>query len=409
MKILNFASANIDYVYDVPHILRPGETLSARSMGIFPGGKGLNQSVAAAKAGGCVYHAGFIGSDGDFLVDILQSSGVQLPYMRRASGKNGHAMIQVNSQGENCIVIFQGTNGLFTEDYIDSVLADFDSGDYCMVQNEITMLDYILARASEKGIKVVLNPSPYTESLKALDLRQVSWLILNETEAQGFFGTEDPQQIRQQLAPWPELSVVLTLGVRGALCITRDRLIRCPAYRVEAVDTTAAGDCFTGFFVAQLAAGIGCGAALKAASCASAITVSRRGAAPSIPFMAEVETKMPSLEPYPMELGKKQGLRQRVQQWLEGNLTGAALEDLARELGYSKAYTGTLLQETFGQTFTQMLQKARCQAAAKLLRTTELSVKEIAARVGYENESFFRKIFREYSGKNPLEYRKEEE
>lgn len=408
MKILNFASANIDYVYDVPHILRPGETLAARSMDIFPGGKGLNQSVAAAKAGGCVYHAGFIGSDGDFLVDILERSGAKLPYLQRVPEKNGHAMIQVNSQGENCIVIFQGTNGLFTEAYIDRVLEDFEKGDYVLAQNEITYLPYILDKAAGKGLEVVLNPSPYTEELRALDLGKISWLILNETEAQAFFHTEDPQQIRSALKQWTGLKVVLTLGVRGSVCITQNTILCCPAYRVEAVDTTAAGDCFTGYFVAQLARGVGCGTALKTASCASAVTVSRRGAAPSIPFKEEVEAALASLEAYPPEGGKKMLLRQTVVEWLETDLAQANLETLAGKLGYSKSYTGSLVREVFGETFSSILQKARCDAAAKLLRTTDLPIKEIAGKVGYENESFFRRLFRERYGKNPQEYRSEE-
>lgn len=409
MKILNFASANIDYVYDVPHILRPGETLSARAMEIFPGGKGLNQSVAAAKAGGSVYHAGFIGGDGDFLVDILESSGAKIPYLQRVPEKNGHAMIQVNEQGENCIIIFQGTNGLFTEDYIDSVLRDFGRGDYCMVQNEITNLPYILEKASQKGLEVVFNPSPYTQALRELNLRQVSWLILNETEAQGFFETEDPGQIRDRLKRWPEMKVVLTLGARGALCVTQTDILRCPAYQVKAVDTTAAGDCFTGFFVAQLAQGIDRGTALKLASCASALTVSRKGAAPSIPFLAEVEAAMPSMKAYSAESGKKLLLRQTMPQWLEADPAHASLDALAQKLGYSKSYTGSLVREVFGKSFTQMLHKTRCDVASRLLRATDLPVKEIAARVGYENESFFRRLFREFTGKNPLEYRKEEE
>ena len=407
MRILNFASANIDYVYAVPHILRPGETLPARSMEIFPGGKGLNQSVAAAKAGGCVYHAGFIGSDGDFLVDILESSGAKLPYLQRVPEKNGHAMIQVNDQGENCIIIFQGTNGLFSEGYIDRVLADFGSGDYVMLQNEINNLPYILEKAAGKGLEVVLNPSPYTDGLRNLDLSRVSWLILNETEAQGFFETEDPMQIRDSLKRWPKLKVVLTLGARGALCITQSDLIRCQAYQVQAVDTTAAGDCFTGFFVAQLARGTDYEAALKLASCASALTVSRKGAAPSIPFLAEVEAAMPSMKAYPAENGKKQLLRQTMEAWLEEDPKHANLEALARKLGYSKSYTGSLIREIFGKSFTQMLHKTRCDGAAKLLRETDLPVKEIAERVGYENESFFRRVFREYCGKNPQAYRKE--
>ena len=300
MKILNFASANIDYVYDVNHIVMPGETISSSRMDIFAGGKGLNQSVAAAKAGGCVYHAGFIGADGDFLTEILRDSGANLTYTRRSEQKNGHAMIQVNQNGENCIIVFPGTNALFTKAYIDEVLSDFSQGDMLIVQNEITNLPYAIERASQKGLTVVLNPSPFEDRLKELDYNLIFWLILNETEAQGIFSTDDPQQIHTQIKDrHPHLKVVLTRGVKGCVCMTEKEILTCPAYRVEAVDTTAAGDCFTGYFVTLLAAGEDCETALKFASAASAITVSRKGAAPSIPYIQEVNAALNTLKPYP--------------------------------------------------------------------------------------------------------------
>lgn len=300
MKILNFASANIDYVYDVNHIVMPGETISAKRMDIFAGGKGLNQSVAAAKAGGCVYHAGFIGEDGDFLIEMLRDSGANLDHTRRSEQKNGHAMIQVNPKGENCIIVFPGTNALFTQSYIDEVLSDFSQGDMLIVQNEITNLPYAIGRAYQKGLTIVLNPSPFEDNLMELDFNLISWLILNEKEAQGFFRTDDPRQIHSQIKDrHPHLKVVLTRGVQGCVCITGKEILAYPAYRVEAVDTTAAGDCFTGYFVSLLAAGAECETALKVASAASAITVSRKGAAPSIPYIQEVNAALNTLKPYP--------------------------------------------------------------------------------------------------------------
>lgn len=300
MRILNFASANIDYVYDVNHIVKPGETISAKRMDIFAGGKGLNQSVATAKAGGSVYHAGFIGSDGDFLVEILQDSGVNLNYTRRSEDKNGHAMIQVNQNGENCIIVFPGTNALFTRAYIDEVLSDFSQGDMLIVQNEITNLSYAIERAYQKGLTIVLNPSPFEDKLKELDFNLISWLILNETEARGIFSTDDPRQIHTQIKDrYPQLKVVLTRGVKGCVCLTESEILTYPAYRVDTVDTTAAGDCFTGYFVSLIAAGADYENALKVASAASAITVSRKGAAPSIPYIREVNAALHTLNPYP--------------------------------------------------------------------------------------------------------------
>lgn len=171
MKILNFTSANVDYVYSVSHIVRPGETISAPKMEIFPGGKGLNQSVAVARAGGNIYHAGFVGTDGGLLEDILADSGAKLDFLCRADSKNGHAIIQVNEQAENCIVIYQGTNGMFSKEYIDNVLGAFVAGDFAMVQNEVNNLPYIIEKAYEKGLQIVFNPSPFDDSLKNLELK----------------------------------------------------------------------------------------------------------------------------------------------------------------------------------------------------------------------------------------------
>lgn len=300
MKIVNFASANIDYVYDVNHIVRPGETISAKTMEIFAGGKGLNQSVAIAKAGGCVYHAGFIGSDGGFLLKILQDCGAKLDYICQVEEKNGHAIIQVNQKGENCIVVFPGTNALVSKTYIDKVLADFTRGDMVILQNEITNLPYIMEMAHKKGLSIVLNPSPFEEKLKELDLNLISCLVLNETEAQGIFGTDDPSRIHGALkAGYPRLKVVLTRGAKGCVYLDEKEILPCPAYQVEAVDTTAAGDCFTGYFVSLIASGADYEKALRIASAASAITVSRRGAAPSIPYIQEVYAALDTLKPYP--------------------------------------------------------------------------------------------------------------
>lgn len=409
MRILNFASANIDYVYDVDHIVLPGETISAAAMEVFPGGKGLNQSIATARAGGCVYHAGFIGSDGDFLVEILRESGVHLDHVRRAEGKNGHAIIQVNSCAENCIVIYQGTNGMFTEAYIDSVLADFEAGDIVLLQNEINNLPYIIGKAWEKEMTIVLNPSPFDEKLKELELDRISYLILNETEARGFFSTEDPDEIVAfAKVRYPHLKLVLTLGKNGCVYADRGQVLSCPAFMVESVDTTAAGDCFTGYFVSQLAKGASCEQALRMASAASALTVSRKGAAPSIPAAWETEAALQTLKPYPSRCrNKQQMLRQRIEDYLRNDLPGANLETLAQRLGYSVPYTGALVRDLAGEPFSVLLQRKRCEEAALLLRTTDLPVEEIINRVGYKNESFFRKVFRQVYDKGLLEYRKQ--
>ena len=289
MKLINFGSCNIDYVYAVDHIVNRGETESACGMQVFAGGKGLNQSIAAARAGAEIYHAGCIGEGGEFLEQILKESGVDTSYLKRVDEKNGHAIIQVSRAGENSIVIYPGSNAALTPKMIDEVLCDFCAGDVLMLQNEVSNVEYIIDRAYGKGMKIVLNPSPISEELLRLDLKKITYLVLNEVEARAITGAESEREALDFLAKrYPALRVVLTVGARG--CIYRDEAgeIFQPSFKVKVKDTTAAGDTFTGYFVAEIMRGADASRALRAAACAAGIAVSRSGAAPSIPTANEV-------------------------------------------------------------------------------------------------------------------------
>ena len=280
MKVLNMGSLNLDYVYQVDHILTCAYT---------PGGKGLNQSIALAKAGVPVYHAGLIGEEGQMLLDICGGSGVDTRYIRRISGNSGHTIIQVDRQAQNCILLYGGSNRAFTREYIDEVLEGFEAGDVLLLQNEINLVDYAVEKGWERGMKVVLNPSPMDDKLDAVDMKKVSLFLLNEVEGAQIAGTEDPDRILEQMAEkFPNAEVVLTLGSRGSVYQGGGRQVRQKAYRVQAVDTTAAGDTFTGYFIAGMLKGMEVSRILDMASRASALAVSRKGAAPSIPRMEEV-------------------------------------------------------------------------------------------------------------------------
>ena len=298
MRILNFGSCNIDYVYSLEHIVVPGETLSASKREVFPGGKGLNQSVAAARAGAEVYHAGVIGNDGAMLRKVLESSGADTRYLESADQPNGHAVIQVASNAQNSIFLYEGTNGMVTEEMIDRVLAFFGEGDILLLQNEISNVPYLIRKGHEKGMTVVFNPAPFDESLRSLELDRVDYLILNEVEASGFFGSQEVPAILAAAAKWPGLHLLVTLGKDG--CVYTDGKTRhaCPAFRVEAVDTTAAGDTFAGYFVAMLAVGKTVAEAMRIGCAASALAVSAMGAAPSIPTLDRVEAALKTLKPY---------------------------------------------------------------------------------------------------------------
>lgn len=295
MKIYNLGSLNIDYVYSVPHFVQPGETLSSAKLEIFPGGKGMNQSVALAKAGARVIHGGRIGDNGGFLKEILGQAGADTSFVAVDASSTGHAIIQVDENGQNCILLFSGSNHSFTEEFVREVLADANPGDILLLQNEINLLDVIFAVAAEKQLQIAFNPSPFTEDLLKLPLHQVKWWLCNEIEGGQLTGKTEPEEILISMQEkFPGSSIVLTLGKDGCMFTDGQQILRQPIFPVKAVDTTAAGDTFTGFFLASVARGKPVADALRIASRASSIAVSRMGASSSVPTLAEVlaaETK----------------------------------------------------------------------------------------------------------------------
>ena len=297
MKILNFGSCNIDYVYSLDHIVRKGETQTTYNFEIFPGGKGLNQSIAIAKAGANVYHAGCVGVDGNILTDIMKKNGVDISYVEKTYEKNGHAIIQVSKSGENSIFLYPGSNMMVSEDYIDRVLQNFGKDDIILLQNEISNVDYIIKKAYEKQMCIILNPSPFNDVIKKIDFNMLSYIILNEVEAKDISGIDEPEKfLAYFMSKYPNLKVMLTLGSKG--CIYKDNTaeIYHPCFKVNAIDTTAAGDTFTGYFIAELSKGNNYKSILEIASAASAIAVSKKGAAPSIPFKEDVTNMLSELK-----------------------------------------------------------------------------------------------------------------
>lgn len=293
MKILNFGSLNLDYVYRVAHFVQPGETLSAVSQTVNPGGKGLNQSIALAKAGAAVYHAGCLGIGGEGLKMLLRDCGVNTDFLYSMDVLQGNAVIQVDQSGQNCILLFGGSNQCVTEEQIEATLEQFGAGDWLLLQNEINKLPLIVDCAYERGMKIVLNPSPYNEKLRAVDFSKLAWLLVNEVEAEQISGSRDPEEVWHILhEKYPKLNVLVTLGSEGSMAFTETESERQTAMKVRAVDTTAAGDTFTGYFLAGLTEGQSLSDCMLRATVASAIAVTRAGAAPSIPTRAEVEKSM---------------------------------------------------------------------------------------------------------------------
>lgn len=295
MKVLNFGSLNIDYVYSLDHFVQKGETISSDALHIFPGGKGLNQSVALGRAGVSVSHAGAVGKDGDFLLELLKESCVDTKYIQVLEGvQTGTAIIQNDKSGDNCIILYSGANHQITKEQIANTISDFEKGDFLVLQNEINGMDSIVRVAEEKGLKIVLNPSPMNEKILGLPLQYVDYFVLNEVEAAQILGLENISEkdgekiVRELYNTYPRAKIVLTLGAEGSIYFDGEKLYRQRAYKTEVVDTTAAGDTFSGFFIAGILRGDTVEQAMDTAARAAGIAISRPGAAPSIPKIEEV-------------------------------------------------------------------------------------------------------------------------
>ena len=310
-KILSFGSLNIDYVYSVDHFVQKGETLASGALEIFSGGKGLNQSVALGRAGAEVFHAGAVGPDGQFLLDLLQEAGVDTHLVKQLeSVRTGNAIIQRDPEGNNCILLYGGANQAITREQVKKSLEGFGAGDYIVLQNEINQMPFLMEQAHAKGMHIVLNPSPMNGRIFEMPLGCVDYLILNEVEAAQILEADTPALGDEKAAlgdekageamaellkkKFPRGRIVLTLGENGSVYCGEETRIRQPAYAVRAMDTTAAGDTFTGYFIAGISRGMSAEEGLDTASRAAAIAVTKPGAAPSIPAWEQVQDWNPT-------------------------------------------------------------------------------------------------------------------
>lgn len=298
MKVLCYGSLNIDRNYYVDDFVKAGETIQVNDITESAGGKGLNQALALARAGVNVYQAGKIGYDGNFLVEMLEAAGGDCQFVRQDPKQaNGHALIQKTPAGANAILVFGGTNTSQKHSEMDEVLTHFAAGDILLIQNEINALTYLVDQAHAKGLLIYFNPSPMNVTLANSILEKLTGLILNEHEAYALTGESDPEAILDTFRErYPNLAVILTLGEAGACYTKGDLHYQQAAIKCKTVDTTGAGDTFTGYYLAGLVSGLSIPACLKQAAYASALAVQAPGAAEAIPQMADVQDFMAANE-----------------------------------------------------------------------------------------------------------------
>lgn len=290
MTVYNFGSINLDHLYQVDHFVRPGETMASSHYQLMLGGKGANQSVALAKAGAKVCHVGAIHTQNTEILAQLQALGVNTDLIAQLEVPTGHAIIQLNREAENAIILFPGANHALTQAQVDGVLAQAKAEDWVLLQNETNQVDYIIQQAHAKGLQVAFNPAPMDITLTRSLLPQIKLLVVNEVEAMDLMQVTSIDAAKVALQKnYPDLAILMTLGRDGVRYLFADEEVYVPAFSVTPVDTTAAGDTFIGFCLAALNSGSSMQEALIRACAASAICVTRMGAAPAIPTANEVD------------------------------------------------------------------------------------------------------------------------
>lgn len=283
LVILNFGSINIDNVYRVAHMPQPGETIAAKGFDRVLGGKGINQTVASARAGGQVFHVGHVGDD-TWIMDQLSQVGVAVDYIDAGDAPTGHAIIYVDDDGENQIVIWAGANAAFDRTRVGTVLAKFaDQSIWVVLQNEINLSVEIAQMAKAAGHKVCYSAAPFDADHARAILPYVDLLALNETEL-----SDLSRALDQEISDLGVGMVLVTLGAKGAELHRGGQVTHQSSFAVTPVDTTGAGDTFLGSFIARFDAGDAAEVALEYAAAAAALQVTGTGAAQSIPDRLDV-------------------------------------------------------------------------------------------------------------------------
>lgn len=284
MTIWNLGSINADIVYSVPHIPVPGETLASTKREQFLGGKGANMSVAAARAAAQVRHIGAVGKDGKELVQRLMEYGVDTRNISVIDTETAQAIIMVDTHGENAIVLHPGANHEIPQAVLQSALSEAETGDWLVMQNETNLQRTAAEMGKKLGLKVAYAAAPFSAERVQAVLPYLDFLILNAVEA---------AQLEEETGLTPDklpvTDVIVTLGADGADWYGRSAKEHFDSIKVTPVDTTGAGDTFTGYVLACLDRGLPMGQAIHTATKAGALMVTRHGTADVIPDLLEVQ------------------------------------------------------------------------------------------------------------------------
>lgn len=283
MTVFNLGSINVDLFYSVPHFPAPGETLTTLDHQRTLGGKGANQSIALAKAGAQTIHIGATNPADDWLTAQMREDGVDITHIQPSNLATGHAIVAVNSDGENQIMLCPGANRGIDMATACAVLDQASAGDWALLQNETNGGDEFVAAATARGLKLAYSAAPFEAEIAAKLLPVTDLLVVNEGEAASL-----SEMLGSPVSEYGLAHLVITRGGDGADYFGEAGTLHQPALTVNPVDTTGAGDCFFGYFLAALASEQSVATALSMASAAAAIQVTRPGAATAIPTADEV-------------------------------------------------------------------------------------------------------------------------
>jgi ribokinase len=290
MKVLSFGSINVDCVYHLDDFVKRGETLPCKRLEKLLGGKGANQSIAVALAGGKVMHAGKVSSDDQWLIDDMKGYGVDASLVKTEDGPSGHAIIQMDNTGDNSIITFGGTNQTIDEAQIEEAFSHAEDGDLLLIQNELNVTGRLIEEGHKRGMKMFMNTSPINEAILGYPLDLIDYVIANEVEAEALSGEADVEKVLDAMRPrFPNSTIVVTLGRDGAICLdSSNEKYVIPVPDVPRVATTSAGDTFMGYFLASIAQDKSVKDALELACKASSLCVTRPGTTNSIPCAQDV-------------------------------------------------------------------------------------------------------------------------
>ena len=295
MSVLVFGSVNIDRSFRLPRWIECGETISSLSLTTQAGGKGANQAVSLARAGVSVHLAATIGSDGLWIKEKLDRFGVDTSLVSvKDDTFTGTATILLDDKGRNSIVLYGGGNRENDEEYIRKIFSNFKEGDWLVIENEINNLPLIIHSAHERKMRICFNPSPFEDELLSLDWSVFDLIVVNEVEIMQLMKGKKGswrEILTDARTSFPSSSILLTLGEEGSMFLDREsgEITYTPIIRTHAVDTTGAGDTFLGYFLSSIIKGERASDALRRATRAGAIAVSRYGAMDSIPLLSEVD------------------------------------------------------------------------------------------------------------------------